>query len=329
MGAAPVPALVEGVPASLDPALRAWIYETAAQDPEEAQHLLIRLDLTLPKKYADTYQQQLQERQSKQAELSAQWEAGKAARGDNTYVAPRLPVPMPPNPFARFLAYGTDHELLWDVVDDLLFALCREPLSPETWPVTAFLNPDARRTRRIIEPLNRLLAESRSVYEVAPNQRGLTRRMEAGLGEALALASDAAQDGGYPKARRHLERARDKLFAVRPDPSGAYVDLIRAVEAVACPMFLPLNQVPTLGMVRAHIKDAKTKYEYVLTDKSGTAGTTDAVVAMLTALWEGHSDRHAGGPREVPVLQEAAEAALTVATALVTMFSTGAVRLRR
>lgn len=52
---------------------------------------------------------------------------------------------------------------------------------------------DAKRTERIIEPLNRLSAESRSVHEVTPDRRGLQWRMEAGLSAALVLASGAAE----------------------------------------------------------------------------------------------------------------------------------------
>jgi hypothetical protein len=152
--------------------------------------------------------------------------------------------------------------------------------------------------------------------------------MEAGLSDALGRAASAADDAGYPAARQLLARARDKVFAVRPDPSGAYIDAIRAVEAVASPMFLPLSPVPTLGRVRDHLQQAGLKYEYVLTDKSGEPGSTEGVTMMLTDLWSGHSDRHAGGPREAPVTREAAEAALTIATALVTLFSNGAVRPR-
>ena len=103
--------------------------------------------------------------------------------------------------------------------------------------------------------------------------------MEAGLSDGLVLASGAAESSGYLEARRHLERARDELFAVHADPSGAYGDVIRAVEAVACPMFLPRDALPTLGKVRHHLQDAGAKYEYVLTDESGTRGTTAGVVA--------------------------------------------------
>jgi hypothetical protein len=327
-GAAPVPALVEGVPASLEPKLRDWIYETGALDPDEVQHLLIRLDLVLPTAYSEAYQRDLAEREKKQARLTAQWEARRQERGDSAYVPPKPFAPMPPDPHVSFLAYGTAAAILWDIVDDLLFSSCREPLPPDASPISAFFNLDVRRTKRIVEPLRRLLAEARSVYEITPNLRGLRRRAEAGLSAAITSAASAADRGGYPEARRHLERARDKLFALHADPSGAYVDLIRAVEAVASPMFLPRDQLPTLGKVRDHLRDAGTRYEYVLTDKAGTPGSTASVIEMLTSLWEGHSDRHAGGPREVPVSQQACEAALAVASTLVTLLSSGAVRPR-
>ncbi|GAA2930810.1 hypothetical protein GCM10010446_14500 [Streptomyces enissocaesilis] len=328
MGTAPVPALMEGMPASLEPALRAWIEKTAALNPDEAQHVMVRLDLVLPEADWDEYERQLRKCQREQVRVDARWEAEQARRTESTRAGVAPVVPLPPDPYVLFLAWGTEREVLWDVVDDLLFLLCTEPPAPEKSPFATWFTGSFRRTKRMVEPLNRLLVESRSVYEVTPDQRGLQRRMEAGLSEALKVAANAAESSGYLAARQYLERARDKLMAVHTDPSGAYVDLIRAVEAVACPMFLPLDPLPTLGKVRNHLRDADAKYEYVLTDKSGKPGNTGGVVAMLTDLWEGHSDRHAGGPREVPVSQEAAEAALTIATALVTLLSSSAVRPR-
>ncbi|MFI8964994.1 hypothetical protein ACIGO8_23100 [Streptomyces sp. NPDC053493] len=316
------------MPASLEPALRAWILETAALDPAEAQHVMVRLDLVLPQVDWDRYERELRRLEREQARLDARWEAEQATRTEGTRAGRPPVVPLPPDPHVLFLAWGTEREVLWDVVDDLLFLLCTEPPAPEKPPFASWLRGSVRRTKRIIEPLNRLLVESRSVYEVTPDQRGLQRRMESGLSEALKVAASAAESSGYLAARQHLERARDKLMAVHTDPSGAYVDVIRAVEAVACPMFLPRDPLPTLGKVRDHLRNADAKYEYVLTDKSGKRGDTGGVVAMLTDLWEGHSDRHAGGPREVPVSQEAAEATLTTATALVTLFSGKAVRPR-
>lgn len=287
MGMVPVPALMEGMPASLEPALRAWIQETAAQDPVEAHHVMVRLDLVLPQADWDRYERELRACEVEQARLDARWEAEQATRTEGTRVDRAPSVPPPPDPYVLFLAWGTERDVLWDVVDALLFLLCTEPPAPEKSPFTIWFNGSYRRTKRIVEPLNRLLVESRSVYEVTPNQRGLQRRVEAGLSEALNVAANAAESSGYLAARQYLEQARDKLMAVGADPSGAYVDVIRAVEAVACPMFLPRDQLPTLGKVRDHLRDADAKYEYALTDKSGKPGNTGGVVAMLTDLWGG------------------------------------------
>jgi hypothetical protein len=297
-----------------------------------AQHALIRLDLVLPDAYWQRYQKELQERRAKQAKLNAEWRAKQAARSERdptAYLTRPQPPPMPADPQARYLAYGTQTGILWDIVDDLLHELCTEPLGPETPPLVRLRKWSATsRTKKIIEPLRLLLEESRSVYETSPDQRGLRRRMDVFVAEEIERAVMSAEDAGHPAARKHLLRALEKLYNLHPDPSSAYVEVILAVEAVSCPLFLPADKLPTLGKVKAHLMEAGDKYEYVLSDRTGTPGSTEGVVAMLGDIWEGHSDRHAGSPLCVPVSQEAAEAAFSVAVTLVHLFSKGAVRPR-
>lgn len=289
-GMTPPPALREGVPRSLESALRRWIWETASLDSNVVEHALIRLDLVLPDAYWQRYQKELNERSAKQAALNAEWKAKQDARTEQdatAYLTRPQPLPMPANPRARFLAYATDIEILWNIVDDLLHELCIEPLGPQTSPLVGLSKwSDTRRTKKITEPLRQLLEESRSVYEVSPDQRGLRRRMDVFLAEHVNRTAMSAEDAGYPQVRKHLLRAQDKLYVLHPDPSGAYVEVIRAVEAVACPLFLPADQSPTLGKVRNHLRDAGDKYEYVLADKSGAPGSTEGIVAMLSDIWE-------------------------------------------
>jgi hypothetical protein len=332
----------EGVPASLEPALRAWIWETISLDPDQAERVMIRLDLELPDTYWQNYQQELEKSEAEQARLDAVWgekraKAEKAAEAKPattliaampTYVAREM-APEPPNPYAEYLADGTDTTVLWDVVDDLLHSLCIEPLPPGTpWTATLGKRGALKRTKQIVGSLRPLLEDSRSVYEISPNQRGLQRRVDAVLAEAVDRAGQGADTAGYPQARIHLEKARQKLLDRHPDPSGAYVEVIRAVEAVACPMFLPNETLPTLGKVLGRLKAEDEKYEYALTSKQGTPGGIDSVIGMISSIWEGHSDRHAGGPLSVPVTHEAATTGITIAAALVTVFSSGAVRRR-
>ena len=154
--------------------------------------------------------------------MNAEWKAKQAPRTEQdatAYLLPRpQPLPMPADPQARFLAYGTDTEILWDIVDDLLHELCIEPLSPGTPGLVVLRKWSATgRTKKITEPLRQLLEESRSVYEISPNQRGLKRRMDVFLAEQVDRAAMSAEDAGYPEARVHLLRAQDKLYDLHPE----------------------------------------------------------------------------------------------------------------
>jgi hypothetical protein len=345
-GTSDQPALREGVPGFVEEELRLWIFKTASQAPDQAKHALIRLGLTLPVEYRRRYAQELEETRVEQASLDAEHEAAmrawqarqdtqRAADGSSSptiLVSAMVPVKRiarsPADPYARFLSVGTEVSMLWDVADDLLHALCCEPLPPGAGFLVSLGNrADAKRTSQITGPLARLLAESRSVYEIRPDQRGLQRRVGTVLAGTADHAVRLAVAVSRPRAGEYLTKARDRLFALHPDPGAAYVDMIRAVEAVACPLFLPGDPLPTLGKVRNHLRDAAGTYEYILPGKD-RAGSIDGVVAMITDLWEGHSDRHAGGPSYVQVSQEAAVTAFTLTVSLVTLLSSGAVTRR-
>lgn len=232
----------EGVPASLEPALRAWIWETISLAPNEAERIMIRLDLELPETYWNRYERELKETKAEQARQDAEWEEKRAKRekaaeakpSNNlvatmpTYVAREIAA-APPNPYAEYLADGTDTAVLWDVVDDLLYALCIEPPLPgATWTATLGKRSALKRTTKIVSLLQALLEDSRSVYEVRADRRGLQRRVDAILAEALNLAGQGAETAGHPQARLLLDKARRMLLDRRPDPSGAYVEVLSA-----------------------------------------------------------------------------------------------------
>ena len=331
--------LQEGVPASVVPALRLWIFNTAKSDSEEAEHALIRLNLVLPQSYRQRYQQELVEYWAKQAELNKQWEARQtAAKARQTVIRNSSLTPLhaarelataPVSPHVRFLAYGTATEILWHVADDLLRVMCTEPLPPNAAITTlARRYPGLRRTKRIVKSLRRLLEESRSVYEIAPDNRGLVRRIDITLAEQVDQAEGFALAAGMPAARQHLSQARAKLFSLHPEPGGAYAETIRAVEAVAHPILLSHHPFPTLSLARDHLRDAAAKYDFAIPGKGGAPGDVAVVVEMLSTLCRGQSDRHAGGPNNAVVTQASAETAFALAVTLVVWFSTGAVRRR-
>jgi hypothetical protein len=336
-GMAPHPALREGVPEFVQAALRQWIFQTASLSQEAAKHALIRFGLKLPSSYRRRYAQELEEVRAEQARLDAEWQTVVEARRkleasksvSRFSRKPRRKIsPSPADPYARFLAEGTDATILWDVADDLLYALCSEPLSPDAGVLEYLVDiASDSLTTQIIGPLRTLLEESQSVYEIRPDRRGLRRRIDPVLVESVNRTGECAEAAGREMARVHLIKARDKLFDVRSDPGAAYVEMILAVEEVACPLFLPADPMPTLGKVRGHLRDAGEAYQYILPGKD-QARSTAGVIGMLTDLREGHSDRHGGGPRCVPVSREAGEVAFTLTVSLVTIFSSDAVRRR-
>ena len=271
------PVLCEGVPECAEEALRGWILQTASLDQNEARHVLIRLGLTLPTSLPTTLCAGARRgwKGTGQAghgvEAPAPGVESSAGTAGSNCVSP-IPVlrprgdlqPLPTDPYVRFLAEGTNAGILWDVVDDLVHAMCSEPLSSDT-PIWAVAKRSvAKRTKQILDPLRRLLEESRSVYEIQPGQRGLQRQIDAALAASADRSAGNAVAAGRPRAGRHLARARNMVFGLHPDPSGAYVEMILAVEEVACPLFLPNDPAPTLDKVRAHLRDYGDTYEYVL-----------------------------------------------------------------
>ncbi|MFJ2154472.1 hypothetical protein ACIOHB_37765 [Streptomyces microflavus] len=188
-------------------------------------------------------------------------------------------------------------------------------------------------TAPFVDPVNslaELLSDARSAYQVRSTEDGvadgLERVVDATVTEAAREAGDAAANSGRRVAKERLRSAWIKAYSTNPDPGGAYADALRAVEDVACPIFLPNAPQPTLGDVRAHLADAGHRYELVIHDKHAAPARVDALTAMITLLWYGHRDRHEGGPTSAPISPEAAQAALHLAATLVQWLSTGAVR---
>lgn len=173
--------------------------------------------------------------------------------------------------------------------------------------------------------LDGILREGDSAFTVSEDCSGLERRMD----ETLHATYDKAVEAGASKAQTaadHLRAAFSEAYGISPNPSAAYSRAIKAVEAVANPLFLPNSPEPTLGTVRSHLEQGGHKYEMVIADRTGAPAGIDAVLAMISLLWHGQRDRHEGGPSSAPITQEAAEAAVHTAAILVHWISSGSIR---
>ncbi|MFG3026540.1 hypothetical protein ACGFZQ_50065 [Streptomyces sp. NPDC048254] len=173
--------------------------------------------------------------------------------------------------------------------------------------------------------LEGILREGDCAFTVSQDGSRLERRMD----EALHAPYDKAVDAGASKAETaadHLRAAFTETYGIKPDPSAAYSRAIKAVEAIANPLFLPKDPEPTLGKVRSRLDQGRHKFEMVIADRTGAPADIDAVVALISLLWHGQRDRHEAGPTSAPVTQEAAETAVHTAAILVHRTSSGSIR---
>ncbi|MGH3631643.1 MAG: hypothetical protein ACRDRL_29920 [Sciscionella sp.] len=176
--------------------------------------------------------------------------------------------------------------------------------------------------------LSGILNEGNSAFTVSADGRGLELRID----EALHATFDKAVEAGLSAAEAaadHLRAAFSDVYGIRPTPGAAYSHAVKAVEAVANPLFLPNEPEPTLGKVRARLDQGRNKFEMVIADRTGAPAGIEAAIAMVGLLWHGQRDRHEGGPTTAPVTQEAAETAVHTAAILVQWISKGIIREKK
>jgi hypothetical protein len=179
-----------------------------------------------------------------------------------------------------------------------------------------------------VRHLSGVLNEGNSAFTVSEDGCGLELRID----EALHANFDKAVETGQSAAEAaadHLRAAFSDAYGIKPSPSHAYSHAVKAVEAVANPLFLPNHPRPTLGLVRAHLDQGRNKYEMVIADENLAPAGIEAAVEMVGLLWHGQRDRHEGGPSSAPVSQEAAEAAVHTAAILVHWMSNGSIRRKQ
>lgn len=178
---------------------------------------------------------------------------------------------------------------------------------------------------RAPERLDKILHEAGSAWKVGTRagKPGLVRRVPEGV---QRNADHVMATSG--RAGRRLEQAWEKIFGIRPDPSGAYALAVKAVEDAAIPVVVPNQAEATFGNVIGRLKD-DGDWGLPLTREDPGAPTSETVLRMCQALWKGHHDRHGGGDPAGPgVSQEEAETAVTLAVPLVQWFASGMVARR-
>jgi hypothetical protein len=166
--------------------------------------------------------------------------------------------------------------------------------------------------------LDAILIQGGSVFEVRPDGADGCQLVRRSLGPVPNAIEDVRSTS--QRAHAHLLAAWGKLMGRSPDPSGAYREAIRAVEAVARPVVTPNDRLATLGKIIGELRAAPTKWKVDLAE-----GTSEQVTEMAAMLWQSQFDRHGTDDESVPlnVSQEQADAAVHVAIALVRLFAGG------
>ncbi len=166
------------------------------------------------------------------------------------------------------------------------------------------------------DDLQEILDRSGSAWTVGSDPDGrpwLEKRVDPTVGKA-AREEMAEQSN----AAIHLQSAWHHVYRRNPDPSKAYSEAIKAVEAAACRVVLPSDSLATLGKVIGTLRSTPQKWDMVI-------GEVDTVRMMMETIWKDQTDRHGTDRPTPPVTQPEAEAAVQFAVTLVQLFRTGAI----
>ncbi|MFF1269185.1 hypothetical protein ACFVZE_25465 [Streptomyces anulatus] len=285
----------EGVPEHLEPGLRSWV-----RDSVVTESLVHRVVAAL-----------------------------RLSNGARTFANGRLPSSA--GDLSRVPA-----SMLLDVVDCLLYLDVGEVAHHEY----LVKHPDAAsalgaifsKPAKFVNPvriLDALLGDAASAYQVREaddvSHAGLERVVDTTVAESAAMATQQAESSGRNDASFYLRNSWAKAYALHPDPSGAYVDAVRAVEDVAIPLYASADPRATLGAVIRELDGNATAYSMVILDNKAVPAKVETVLSLMRLLWHGHRDRHPGGQTSAPITLEAAQAAVHIAVLLVQLLSTSAV----
>jgi hypothetical protein len=169
--------------------------------------------------------------------------------------------------------------------------------------------------------LDDLLKEGGSAYRVNADGTGLERRVDLTVTDVIRRATDNSA-----MAASHLKKAWQAAYGLRPDPTMAYAEATKAIEAALIPVILSGKPRATLGDVLRELRENNADWELAIADRNGREAQVTSLHALAELVWHGHRDRHSGTPTTFPVSAEAAELALHAAAMIVHWVEIGGIR---
>lgn len=208
----------------------------------------------------------------------------------------------------------------WDILDAIDFLCQNDPDGDLAIPAVWFGTTPIAGSEPLAV-LNRMLLDGGSAYNYRRD------RLERRVDDATLAAFERVAATAGDEASMHLRRAWQAAYGRDPEPSRAYGDAVRAVEAVACPLLIPKDHKPTLGKAIAHLRDSPQAWQLTLEGEQEAAGI-QPLRLMLQLLWTGQRSRHAGGPNAGDQSLAEAEAAVSLAITCVQWFANGFIKRR-
>ncbi|WP_298795920.1 hypothetical protein, partial [uncultured Pseudonocardia sp.] len=227
-------------------------------------------------------------------------------------------------------ALQLDDHLRWEVQNSGIEPVPSEvpPVVPADFDWSKIPTQWAGERARTVDRLDKLLTEAGSAYEV---NWSLPPRLDHRLDPTVDELLTRTITNSPSTAGKRLSDAKRHIYGLRPDPTAAYREAVRAVEEVACPLVLEKAAAAssaTLGTVRNHLRDAPDKWQFVLLDNDGE-GSVQPLVAMLDRLWTGQVSRHGGGRNSRDQTLAEGEAAVHLAATLVYLLGAGTLKRRK
>jgi hypothetical protein len=216
---------------------------------------------------------------------------------------------------------GAEHDEDSAAVDDLLGRIRADEelaLNVLDYALYSMRDFDVTWARHRAAQLNAVLDGGNSAWQ-AVEVDGVWRLERRAVGPVRESIEEVGSTSN--RANRHLQAARTKLASRDVDPTGAYREAVRAVEAIAKPVFLPNDQRATLGKMIAELRDHPERWET-------TIGTSTDTMRQMEMVWKGQHDRHGTDDPSMPIAvsPEEAWAAFATSLMLVQWFAGGHVR---
>lgn len=178
-------------------------------------------------------------------------------------------------------------------------------------------------TDQIVNQINTILLSSGSKWMAVRKDPGPGATLEERVSESAQNALAIALQESDATTQQFLKTAWSDAFGRNPNPSSAYSNSIKAIEAAAWPSVTPNDNKATLGTMLGEVRSNINKWKTATTDKSQNQGIT-TVKDIMQLIWDGQTDRH-GTARPVSPSQEAAEQAVLYAVVVCNFFNRGLV----